>query len=267
MKKGRLSKAECRFIRDNHKNMSIARLAKEMDRHEETIAEYVKKKHSVGATDAESAAYSLEDRPYYSELKNQFTTEELELFKYHWGRIVSQFKSDVFPTEEMQIIDAVKLEILMNRALKTNKDNIEAINRLEGEVEQLLETPLDSRHPDDMENIMNLERQIGVLRGSQDSINKDYRDLQDKKGRMLKEMKGTREQRIKRLEDSKDSFPSWLATLIQDPERMREYGLQMEKMRMAMDIERGRLSQLHKYEDGAIDRPFLNDKSVEGQND
>ena len=37
----------------------------------------------------------LEDRPYWIELEGQFTSEEFDLFKYHWGRIISQFKDDV----------------------------------------------------------------------------------------------------------------------------------------------------------------------------
>jgi hypothetical protein len=75
-------------------------------------------------------------------------------------------------------------------------------------------------------------------------------------------MKGTREQRIKRLEDSKQSFTAWVASLIQDPERLKRYGIEMEKMRLAMDKERERLSAFHQYEDGQIDQPFLTPDTV-----
>ena len=40
----------------------------------------------------------------------------------------SQFKDDVFHTEEMQIIDTIKLEILMNRILKSQRDNQQEIS-------------------------------------------------------------------------------------------------------------------------------------------
>ena len=79
---------------------------------------------------------------------------------------------------------------------------------------------------------------------------------------MLKEMKGTREQRIKRLEDSKQSFTSWVASLMQDPALMKQYGIEMEKMRMAMKKEGERLSGLHQYEDGTVDQPFLTPDTV-----
>jgi hypothetical protein len=75
-------------------------------------------------------------------------------------------------------------------------------------------------------------------------------------------MKGTREQRIKRLEDSKQSFTSWVANLLQSPDLMKKYGIEMEKMRVAMKKEEERLSSFHKYEDGTIDQPLLSPDTV-----
>ena len=43
---------------------------------------------------------------------------------------------------------------------------------------------------------------------------------------------------------------------------MKEYGIEMEKMRMAMEKERDRLANLHQYEDGQIDQPFLTPDTV-----
>ena len=74
---------------------------------------------------------------------------------------------------------------------------------------------------------------------------------------MLKEIKGTREQRIKRLEDSRQSFTGWVAHLMQNPDITKGYCLEMEKMRLAMNKEKERLSQYHKYDDGIVDQPFL----------
>jgi len=46
------------------------------------------------------------------------------------------------------------------------------------------------------------------------------------------------------------------------PEQTRKYGLEMEKMRLGMENEKARLAQLHKYEDGIIDQPFLTPDTV-----
>jgi hypothetical protein len=79
---------------------------------------------------------------------------------------------------------------------------------------------------------------------------------------MLKEMKATREQRVKRLEDSKQSFTTWIAHLMTNPDVAKRYGLEMEKMRLAMLKERDRLSAYHKYEDGAVDQPLLTPDTI-----
>jgi hypothetical protein len=49
---------------------------------------------------------------------------------------------------------------------------------------------------------------------------------------------------------------------MQDPETMKRYGIEMEKMRLAMVKEQGRLSEFHRYEDDTIDQPFLTPDTV-----
>lgn len=259
MKKGRLSKEEIRFISASLDHMTIEDIAKKLDRDAESIDSFVKRKLKKGLSLEEEVAFELEDRPYWVELQSQFTEEELELFKYHWTRIIAQFKDDVFPTEELQVVDVIKLEILMNRCLKSNKDNITEMNIIDKFIKDERAVDKDQR---DQDYIMNLERQAAALRASQESLNRDYRELQSKKASMLREMKGTREQRIKRLEDSKQSFVAWVAMLMQDPETLKRYGIEMEKMRLAMMKESERLSAYHKYEDGGIDQPFLTPDTV-----
>lgn len=259
MRKGRISKDEERIISRLINNLTVEDIAKQLDRDVESVENFVKRKFKVGITIEEAAAFSLEDRPYWLDLQNQFTTNELELFKYHWSRIISQFKDDVFPTEELQVVDVIKLELLMNRCLKSNKDNIEQLNVYEKLLQEERSVDKDQQNQD---QIINLERQLATLRAAQESLNRDYRELQTKKAAMLREMKGTREQRIKRLEDSKQSFTSWVVSLMQDPETLKRYGIEMEKMRMAMKKEEERLASFHKYEDGQIDQPFLTPNTV-----
>lgn len=259
MKKGRISKDEERIINRLVDSLTVEDIALKLDRDVESVENFIKRKLHKGLTNEEAAAYSLEERPYWNELTTQFTNEELELFKYHWSRIISQFKDDVFPTEELQVIDVIKLEILMNRCLKSNKDNLNELNFIDKMIRDERAVDKDQR---DQDYIMNLERQAAALRASQESLNRDYRELQTKKASMLREIKGTREQRIKRLEDSKQSFTSWIASLMQDPETLKRYGIEMEKMRLAMVKERDRLSAFHKYEDGGIDQPFLTPDTV-----
>lgn len=268
MKSGRISKAELEYISENI-HTDYKQVAAYLDRNPDSVLEFIKRKVAQGdlvkpkwmdnQTDEEQAKYDLTFRPYWIELKNQFTNEELELFKYHWARIISQFQDDVIPTEELQVVDLIKLELLMNRALKGNKENLEQISVLDA-----LITAERQRDPDqiDRDQLFNMERQVASLKASQESLNKDYRELQTKKNSMLKEMKATREQRVKRFEDSKSSFAGWMAYLVSNPEITQSYGLEMEKMRLAMDKEKDRLSKFHKYTDDMVDQPFLTPDTV-----
>jgi hypothetical protein len=255
MKKGRFSKEEIQYIEEHIKTDSYTDIALHLDRDPDSVEKHIKKNYGKGASAEEIAAFDLENRAYWPEIKNQFTDEELKLFRYHWARIISQFRDDVIPTEELQVVDLIKLELLMNRCLKFNKDNIQQISALEALIAEERSRDPDQQNAD---QIFNMERQVSSLKASQESLNKDYRELQTKKNSMLKEMKATREQRVKRLEDSKQSLTGWIAFLMTNPDVTQKYGIEMEKMRLAMEAEKDRLSEYHKYQDGMVDQPFLN---------
>ena len=267
MKKGRISKHEENFIKENL-NLDAETLGKKLDRDPLSVTEFIKRKVANGdfqppswldKDDEGQATYNLIARPYFVELKKMFTSDELELFKYHWVRIISQFRDDVIPTEELQVVDLIKMELLMNRALMGNKDNLEQIAALDVLIRMELSRDVDQINRDEL---FNMERQVASLKASQESLNKDYRELQTKKNSMLKDMKATREQRVKRLEDSKSNFTSWMAHLVSNPEIAMGYGREMEKMRLAMEKEKERLSEFHEYTDHMVDQPFLTPETV-----
>ena len=261
MKKGRFTKTEQEFIKNNHREMSNLEMATHLDRDPVSVQSYVKEK--IGNTTLDDreieALHDLQGRPFWKDLQKQFSEEELQSLLYHWSRIITQFRDDVLPTEELQIIDAIKLEILMNRALISQQTNMTEIKRYEELVTDEKGKPLEVQ---DKDYIFNLERQIAVCRAAQETLTRDYKDLQTKKAAMLKDLKATREQRIKRLEDSKQTFIGWVRNLMSNPDVRQELGVEMEKMRLAMEKEAERLSEYHKYEDGTIDQPFLTPDSV-----
>ena len=182
------------------------------------------------------------------------------MFSYHWSRIIGQFKDDVLPTEELQVIDAIKLEILMNRSLREQQSSMLDIARFEA----ILVDEKDNKSPDDWDRdyIFNLEKQIQVCRAAQESLSRDYKDLQSKKSVMLRDLKATREQRIKRLEDSKKTFFGWLQRIMKDKDFRVQLGIDMEKMRLAANKEYETLSEYYEYEDGTLDQPLITPENV-----
>ena len=262
MRKGRFDIAEQNFIRANKQKISIEEMATHLDRDPASVALWVK--NNVGETNSDKkeieAANELKDKAYWYELEGQFSEDELEMFKFHWKKMWSQFREDVFHTEEIQIVDTIKLEILMNRGLKAQNDNLKQIKIMENDI---FEEKLKDADDRDVDYIINLERQCAMLRASQEALSRDYKDLQTKKSAMIKDLKGTREQRIKAIEDSKTTFAALVKKIAMDYEYRTQLGIEMEKMRLAMDVERNRLAQAHTYEDGSTDQPFLTAETVE----
>ena len=261
MKKGRFSIEEMDFIEANAEVLSVEQIAEQLDRDPESVKDWIAKKIGFSPKQKKEAevANELAQKPYFKELKAQFSSEELELFQFHFKKMWSQFKDDVFHTEEMQIIDTIKLEILMNRILKGQQENQVQISTYEAMVQREKAVDKDQR---DMDMVIQLERQIAVLRASQETLSRDYKDLQTRKATMLKDLKGTREQRIKAIEDSKQTFASLVKQIATDSEFRSKIGIEMEKMRLAMEREKERLSEYHTYEDGTIDQPFLTPETL-----
>ncbi len=256
MKKGRFSNEEMSFIEANAEVLSPDQIGEKLDRDPDSVRDWISKNIGFSAKQKKEAAVAneLKGKPYYRELSKQFSSEELEMFEFHFKKMWSQFKDDVFHTEEMQIIDTIKLEILMNRILKSQRDNQQEVEIADRLVRDEKARDKDQR---DMDLIINLERQVAILRAAQETLSKDYKDLQARKATMLKDLKGTREQRVKAIEDSKFTFASLVKKIATDPAYRSEIGIEMEKMRLAMEKEKERLSDYMEYNDGQVDQPFL----------
>ena len=262
MKTGRLSKDEWAFIEFNSDKMSAAQIAKELDRAIEPIQKHLQKLgkgKDLRKNLQTQAEYDLKKRPYWRELQAQFSESELEILLYHWKEIVSQFRKDILATEELQLIDVVKLEVLMNRALREQQYSMNKI----AEFDEMIEFEKRKAAEDqDREFIFGLERQIATLRAAKESLSREYKDLQTKKSAMYRDLKATREQRIAKLEDNKETFSGLVQKLVRDPDFVEEQNLYMEKMRLAVMKEQERLSDYHEYEDGTVDQPFLTPETI-----
>lgn len=268
MKTGRLSKKEWDFIERNADLMTPEKIAEALGREISPVQNYLKKigKSLNKKEDFEvQAEYDLKSRPYYKDLKQQFTPEELELFAYHWKQIVAQFSMDVLPTEELQIIDCVKLQVLSDRALREQRECVLKIAELEKEAIRekkiLHETDDPMEKVEQRDRVYEIEKTIANMRLAKESLSKDFKELQDKKGKVFKDIKGTRDQRIDRIEGNKETFPSLVGKIIRDPNFRENLSLEMEKMRLAMEAEKERLSDYFQF-GSETDQCFLNAETV-----
>ncbi len=200
--------------------------------------------------------------------KKEYKDDELILFEHDFVQLMSQFKSDVLPTELKQVFNAINLNILIHRHNRDRMMTERHVDRLEHDLEEerakfpsrSLMTPEDKRRLNDMEN------SVAGIRMSFQGRTKELKELQDRYSATIKELKGTREQRIQKIEDSKVSFVGLMRQLEEEEYRNR-LGQDMSIMEAAVNQERRRLSEYHEYMDGSIDSPLLTPETLKEKDD
>lgn len=265
-RQGRLTNSEVDFIKKHGETMTCEDIANKLNRDPDSIRDKMRKL-SINLTPQEAriinAEFNIKKSAHWTQLKKQLSEDELEVFMLHWTEIVAQFKDEIPHTEKLQIIDLCKVEIIMNRILTGEQDQMKTIRRLSEQINDEKDKPKEDRN---IQAIADLERQIAFAYSAQQDLNKQYRELLKEKKQMFRELKATREQRLKRLEDSKETAIGWIRKLLTEPELRRKIGRDMEKMRLAVDVEVERLSEYHVYEDGKVDQPFLTPQTVKPDN-
>lgn len=263
VKSGRFSDEESDFINKNKDKLTTEEIAARLNRRVAAVSDYIIRHFGIAKADAlklESKAH-LKSRPFYGDLQRQFDKDELKTFEDQYIKMYAQFKDDVFHTEEMQILDIIKISIMCDRIL-INQGNIR--RQIEQAEYEILTEKTKSREMWDFQFLSNLERQVAVLQGSTKNMSDEYRDLMTRKSALLKDIKGTRDQRFKNIENSKQTFSDLMTSLTENSEYRRMVGLDMEKYRLAMLAETNRLGRPVEFEDGTIDRPLLNSETVLG---
>jgi soluble cytochrome b562 len=243
--------------------MSPTEIANKLNRRIEPVQEYlIKLAQSLSKPVhlEQSAEFDLVKRHFWKDIVSQFDYDEQETFVHLWGKIIGQFRKDVLPTEEMTIIDAIKMEILMNRCLRKEMDTTESIKALE------LQLDIEKRKEtsdQDRDSIFNTEKQIASLRAGVSNYSKDFKDFQKEKTNLLSKLKATRDLRIKSIEDRKESFSGLVSRLVKDIGFADKMSADMEKLRIAAESAKIRMSDYFDY-GGEVDQPFLNCDSVIG---
>lgn len=259
-KRGKLSKQEQNYIEQNCFDLSLEEIANNLNRTIEPVKKYIDKKNlkARDLTDDEHLLATLRSRYYFKELDKQLNDGEIILFEHMWIDYFKQFNEDVTHTEEMQILEVIRTEILINRSMEDRQKIMENIDTLEKLIDEEMNKPTDFQ---DTQALAVFQTQLGAMIGSKSSYINEHEKLLTKKERYLKDLKGTRDQRKRISDDAKTNFGMWMRQL--DNLEMREKeGFDMEVQAIAADKARKRLAELHEYEDGEVDQPLLNSETV-----
>lgn len=268
-KRGKLSLDEEKFIRDNIGDLTVEQIATAINRSTKPVEKYIVQNNlsfnqEENQTD-QSLRLKLHAKTFWPEIVRQFDEEtgELDYFENTWIGLVKQFREDVLPAEELQIKQFITIDILINRSMKERKRHIAETERLQQKVEEEYNKPEDQR---DIPKLTNLETQLSFARNSIASYTNEYTKLLNEQQKISKDLKATREQRIKRIEDGKSSWVGLIRMLEDELIREKE-GKEMEIIALATDRAKQVLYENHQYQDGKVDVPILSPESLEYQDE
>jgi hypothetical protein len=259
-KRGKLSNGEMDYIRQNCFDLSVEDIAKNLNRTSGPVQKFIDKENlkARNMTDDEHLLVNLRKRYYFLELNKQFNHAELIFFEHQWVDYFKQFGEDVTHTEEMQILEVIRTEVLINRGMEDRQEVVKNVERLNKLIDEEIRKPTDMQ---DTQAIASFQTQLGAAMASKSAYINEHEKLLTKKERLLKDLKGTREQRKRNAADAKTNFSAWLRQLDDDQFRKREEEM-MELNRLAADKAFKTLSDYHTYEDGIVDQPFLNEHTI-----
>jgi hypothetical protein len=177
-----------------------------------------------------------------------------------------QFKNDVYATEETQIFQFIKMEILMNRNLIGAKRSNEDMKRLEKVIDDIYAKYKDFAKASDADKaiVALTESQLLTAKASKQAQTSEFVKLQDKQSDIMKSLKATRDQRIKDLEKEGDTFLGLIKKFMHDKWREKE-GKQLSLVNAAAMKAKTELGKQHKYIDGQYDSPILSAETIDSE--
>jgi hypothetical protein len=260
-KRGQLGLDEEKYIRDNISALTIEQIAANLNRSTAPIEKYVQQTQlSSTSSDDQILKQKLYLKTFWSEIEKQFDKDsgELSYFENTWVGLIKQFREDVLPAEELQIKQFITIDILINRSMKERKRHISDTEKLQNEVDKEYAKSEDQR---DIPKLANLETQLSFARNSIANYTNEYTKLLNEQQKISKDLKATREQRIKRIEDGKSSWVG-LIRMLEDEETREKEGKEMAIMEIAADNYKNKLSEYHSYADNTLDSPLLTPEIV-----
>jgi hypothetical protein len=201
-------------------------------------------------------------------IKNEFTADELEYFSDKYIQLMEQFKEDVLPTEEQQIISLIRVEIMQHRNLVGRKQLGDSNNRIQGMIDDLLRAVngnMAQLDETDRDRIIELQNQQATLENSQNLKTKEFLELGKEHSSLTEKLKASRVQRINAATNDKLTWPE-LVKMLMDRKNQEAESRKYELQRVAAEKELERLTKPHRFMDNNVDVPILNYESMDNLN-
>lgn len=257
-----LTEKQRAYILANQHTMTISELAKKVRIGKNTVIACINGEDLDQPDD--NPVNELADTIAFKQLKEELSAEELAYFCEAYNKYVKQFKNEVYGTEQTQLFILIKLEIMMHRNSKGKKQASDTLSELAQKKERIqrkYKLPEDISDAD-AQTLIEYDNQIAQLRSAEAQKSTEFTKLSDDHQKILRDLKATRDQRMARVDSSKESFLAILREL-QDEDEQLNTARQLELVKKATTNELNKLAKVHEYEDGKQDIPILNADTVE----
>jgi len=255
-KRGRISAAEQEYIAANHETMTVEAIAEHLRRTEDFVRQQIAALPTVKQTEERGDWVSrLHASSFWVEVKKGLIGTEIAYFEQSWAAYMNQFGSatDILATDELMIKDLVMLDIFSQRAIAEQANILRRIEQLERSIEA------EESKSDETRNqleLANWRTQLNALLTAKGAVAKQHLDCQQRKDAKLRDLKGARDQRFKQIEESRRNIFELIKELDTHKRRVEE-GRLAAKVKLAAERVRDDWNELHEFEDGEVDKPFL----------
>jgi hypothetical protein len=262
-RRGPLSKEEKIFIAQN-RTMEPADIAKCIKRTPDVVIKCLANVDEMLLMDDYSEILAkLHVSPFWGEIKRGLMNDEVRYFERSWCSYVDQFaaSTDILATDELMIKDLVMLDIFSQRAISEKTRILQRIQDIEKTIDKQERLPDDEK---DHSELSGLRSQVSALYAAKTALSKEHLEYQNKKDTKLRDLKGSRDQRFKQLEESRSNIFDLIKELDTHKKRLSE-GRLAEKVRLAAQNVKANWNELHTYDDGEVDKPFLSPEGEVGE--
>lgn len=219
----------------------------------------------VDAREADALRKELLHSEAWRSLRKELADDEVRFFQHKYVKLMGQFKNNILPTEEIQIFDSIKLEVLKHRNMVERKKAQDEIKEVEGLQKaawaRLAAEERTFFRKNEQAVMVSLEGRLESARDRDKTSAAEYLKLQERHDALMKSLKATREQRIKEVESGKESIIG-LFKMLQDRDAQEREGRTMELLRLAGERARVSLGGPHEFTDGVVDQPILSADTV-----
>lgn len=265
LKGGAISNEDRRFILEHMNTMSVEDIAAKIGKHPAVVEKIIRSCIVLPKAENNDVRWHLKRSNYWKHLKEGFSEIELNYIEDQYVKYIEQFEGNVVATEEVQVLDLIKIEVLQQRNLTAKQKIVENLNNYSKMVEDI-ESANQGNFADLTEEernlIMDLKNKEQSCMQAEAARTTEYLALQKEKDELSKRIMGSRDQRVQEILNNKVSFTGYIKQLLQRDKQEKESRF-IQLYNKSAEKELNKLAQPYTYADKQIDNPILSAEVID----